>query len=260
MIYVEKDPLKNIAAFVTAFHVVLLGAFLWVAPMVPATLKPKQIIVQTVQLSPKLTAAPVKASPTKSIEKNPVKNEIAVAEAKPEVKPKVKPLVKPEPKPALKAAPKPQVKPVAKPAAKTPAKPIAKPAVKSEVKAVAEAPKKNVPSKAALDAIKSKLAAIPSSTVPAEVKAEVGEQAYGYEEELVTRLKILLKLPEMGDVKVSLTLNRQGKVVKTEILSSASALNRKAVETHLPAIQFPSFGQAFAGENTHTFILTLTNL
>ncbi len=52
-----------------------------------------------------------------------------------------------------------------------------------------------------------------------------------YEDELSLRLRSGLKLPETGDVKVSITLNRQGKVIKTEIISSKSTLNRRAIET-----------------------------
>jgi outer membrane biosynthesis protein TonB len=232
-------PIRAIAGFVIAIHVLLLLWILWFSPEVTAPVKPKSFAVQTVQLAPPKQQTVEMATP--------------VNIAKPQVAVKAEP--KPTPKPAPKIAPKVQPKPVAK----SVAKPTAKPAPKEIAQAAS--PVKKGPSQESLNALKQKLAAIPGAVATKPVVAGVStDMATGYEAELITKLKILLKLPEVGDVQVSLTLNRQGNVTKFEILSSASASNKKAVEAHLPAIRFPPFGQAYPGENTHTFKLTLTNL
>ena len=41
----------------------------------------------------------------------------------------------------------------------------------------------------------------------------------GYRDELAKRLKLLLKLPEYGEVKIKLTLQRSGKVLKVGSIS-----------------------------------------
>lgn len=247
----EIHPLRLITIFVVAFHAVLLMSLLWLAPSLPKPVKPKQLMIQTVQLTPK------SRSQTK---------ELAQAEVKPIAKPvpkKAEPAVKKEtPKPVPKPIPKPVVKAPPKPAPKPVAKAEAKP--KAVAKTAPEPPKKNIPSQASINALKAKLASIPTSATTLKAGNPGPEASFdlasAYEVELITRLKILFNLPEMGEVKVDLTLNRQGRVVKVEIKSFANAVNKKAVETHLPSMQFPAFGQAFVGETTHTFKLTLTNL
>lgn len=247
-------PIRVIVTFVIALHIIFLSWLLWFAPTLPVPVKPKSFAVQTVQL-------------------NPRQQTFTVEPAK--IEPKQVPITapKPAPIPAKPATTKqtPPPKPTPKPVVKSPPKPPPKPVAKSQPKEIAQAepPPKKGPSKESIDALKKKLAAIPNATASNGSLNKVSSSnnsfasadlAFGYEDELVSRLKILLKLPEMGDVKVALTLNRQGKVIKTEILSSANPTNLKAVETHLPAIQFPPFGKAYSGETTHTFTLTLTNL
>lgn len=246
--HVYPVPMKWIVTFVVFLHATFLIWLLWLAPATPLPVKPKPFAVQTVQLNTHkqtLVKEPSRPQPKSVTSPAP-------------------PMAKPIPQ---KAKP---VKPTPKPIAKTPAKTTPKPIAKTPPKEIAqiEPPKKKGPSKESLDALKQKLAAIPNSTTPlntSQNKANAdapatSEISFAYEDGLISRLKFMLKLPETGDVKVSLTLNRQGKVVKSEILSSENPVNRKSVETHLPAIQFPPFGQAYIGESTHTFTLTLTNL
>jgi len=223
IVHAEKIVFKRIAVLVIAFHAVLLAGFFLVGVFEPPLAKPKQLIVQTVQLKSQTKIN----TPSKVI---------------------VKPLEKPSvAKPIQKQVPQKITKPGVKPAPKQPLKPTV------------AASKKNIPSQATLNALKSKLATIPKPEVSSSTSYN-GEASEIYESALVTQLKVLLKLPEVGAVKVALTLNRQGKVVKTEILASENAANRKLVEMRLPGIQFPPFGSAFAGEKTYTFNLTLTNV
>lgn len=80
-----------------------------------------------------------------------------------------------------------------------------------------------------------------------------------YKDELRFRLKLLLKLPEYGDVKLKLTLDRQGTVVNLKIISAASALNREYIEKNLPKQSLPPFGANFPGVENYSFTITMSN-
>lgn len=81
----------------------------------------------------------------------------------------------------------------------------------------------------------------------------------GYEEELVTRLRLLLRLPEYGAVRVAMTLNRKGQVQKIAVLAAESLKNQEYIEKTLPGIVFPGFLAHFEGEEQHEFVLSLSN-
>ncbi|MBS0635016.1 MAG: hypothetical protein JSR37_06105 [Verrucomicrobia bacterium] len=80
-----------------------------------------------------------------------------------------------------------------------------------------------------------------------------------YYDELVSRLKLSLKLPDYGEVKLQLTVNRSGKVVSVKSVKSKSSKNSDYIQKALPKLHLPPFGQNFTGENEHTFRLTLSN-
>lgn len=86
-----------------------------------------------------------------------------------------------------------------------------------------------------------------------------GERENSYREEIASRLKLQLSLPEYGEVKIKLTLNRLGRVEKVTIVSSESSMNREFVEKMLPAMMFPAFGTNFEKAQTYTFTITLGN-
>lgn len=85
----------------------------------------------------------------------------------------------------------------------------------------------------------------------------VGEKSY--RDELAGRLKLLLKLPEHGEVQLKLTLDRNGKVLKVTITKSLSQLNRSYIEKNLPTLKFPSFGKHFDNQPDYTFNIQLSN-
>lgn len=78
-----------------------------------------------------------------------------------------------------------------------------------------------------------------------------------YEAELARILEREISLPEEGNVKLKLTLKREGNVEKIVILESKSEKNNIYLTSTLKPYQFPSFGDSFKGEKTHTFTLTL---
>jgi colicin import membrane protein len=94
-----------------------------------------------------------------------------------------------------------------------------------------------------------------------EIKGDIVLSRYelSYREELAGRLKLLLRLPEYGDVKVNLTLDRSGKVSKVAIVNADSSANRKYIEKTLPELSFPPFGDHYASAAEYTFSITLSN-
>lgn len=80
-----------------------------------------------------------------------------------------------------------------------------------------------------------------------------------YIEELSHRLQLYLQLPEYGEVTISLTLLRSGKLIENKILKSESTKNSLYVAKNLPKISFPPFGRNFNGEKQHTFSIQLKN-
>jgi hypothetical protein len=88
-------------------------------------------------------------------------------------------------------------------------------------------------------------------------KESVSAAETGYYGALTGRLRQTLRLPEYGDVKVMLTLDREGKVISIETAPSKSENNRKYVEATLNKVQFPPFGKNFQGENKRTFSIKL---
>lgn len=84
-------------------------------------------------------------------------------------------------------------------------------------------------------------------------------QERSYHQELISRLKLQLKLPDYGDVKVKLTLERSGRVVKVAVVNAESAKNREYIEKKLPSMTYPSFGTNFPDHSQYTFVLILGN-
>lgn len=93
----------------------------------------------------------------------------------------------------------------------------------------------------------------------AKGNAALSSYEISYREELAGRLKLLLRLPEYGDVKINLTLDRTGKVSKVAIVTTDSAVNRKYIEETLPKLSFPPFGNHYASATEYTFSITLSN-
>jgi len=88
---------------------------------------------------------------------------------------------------------------------------------------------------------------------------EFSENEMIYEEEVVTRLQVFLRLPERGDVHLELSLKRDGSLNELTIKNSGSSRNTIYIQKKIPEIIFPNFGDYFKGENQHTFNITLTN-
>lgn len=95
--------------------------------------------------------------------------------------------------------------------------------------------------------------------LPSSQAQPLSDHEISYRDELAGRLKLLLKLPEFGEVKIKLTLDRSGKVAKVVVVSAESAANRKHIEKTLPSLTFPAFGNNFGDAGQYTFAITLSN-
>lgn len=99
-------------------------------------------------------------------------------------------------------------------------------------------------------------------TVPTHfLKVEASENDEGNEftSLLIECFQKELRLPEVGEVKVELTLRQDGSLVEMKLLSKESQFNAQFLEKALQAMQFPSFKGKLAKQKEHTFVITFCN-
>lgn len=212
-------------------HLLLLAYFVSQRPLVSLTPPPKAVSVKTVQLKkPKPKPKP----PVPKAQPQSPKKEVAKKKS-----PKPKQSNKPSPK-------KSEPKPVS--AEKTAA-------LKKARESLAKI--ERLPHKSQDVPVES-VATVPELRSEKRTREQSQEQS-SYRDELVRRLRLLLRLPDYGAVQVEVTLSKSGQVQHIEILSSASRLNRAYVESTLPTVRFASFSGELAGLKEKTFLLTLEN-
>ncbi len=98
-----------------------------------------------------------------------------------------------------------------------------------------------------------------SASVSSAEAADMSVEEMCYRDELAGRLKLLLRLPEYGEVKIKLTVERSGRFVKLAVVGAESEANRNYLEDVLPTLSFPAFGTHFPGIAQHTFSITLSH-
>ncbi len=84
-------------------------------------------------------------------------------------------------------------------------------------------------------------------------------QEMRYYEELASHLKRQLRLPEYGQVRIKLALERSGKFLEAAVLHAESKKNRQYLEQMLPKLKYPGFGTHFSDTNQHTFVIAFSN-
>ncbi len=165
-----------------------------------------------------------------------------------------------KPEKVKSAAPKPQKQVAARPQKKPAAKPVSKPAPKSlEVQ------------KQAFDDIKSALSelkqlgeksesalSIPSKLHLVSAEKEISLSG-SYQEHLISYLQETLDLPEYGAVKIKLRIDREGKLLESEIISSENRKNSDFLKNRLPELSFPCFNGFDIVENARTFTISFRN-
>lgn len=96
---------------------------------------------------------------------------------------------------------------------------------------------------------------IPRLEAPVHTDASfpAGFNEPSYQETLAAYLHQALNLPEYGEVKIQLTLNKDGTVAKLSVLKAESSRNKTYLEKNLPLLKFPSL------EKEETFVFTFCN-
>lgn len=109
-------------------------------------------------------------------------------------------------------------------------------------------------------------ATIPKSVGSLQIDAlPVGEEVSlsakeaSYQDEVAYRLKVGLKLPDYGETKVKLTIEKSGSVSAVQIVSGQSKKNKEYIEKTLPTLIFSPFGTNFKNLSQYTFLITLNN-
>lgn len=246
-----------ILIFVTCAHLAAFFSLALFAGKEPPLPPKEKLLVRTVKLNP--------PKPQVVASKEEVKKNLKPVKEKPKEPVVKKEAPKKNPEPVVKKEKKPE--PVVK---KEIPKKKAEPVVKKEVpkKNPEPTPKKVDPEKEKLIAIAreslSKVKSQKSSILKDLVKIESmnidsSADESSYYGLLTSKLRSSLQLPEMGQVKISLTLDQTGKVIKVQSLGSKSPLNVIYIESNVPSISFPPFGKSFGNEKEHTFIITFTN-
>ena len=105
----------------------------------------------------------------------------------------------------------------------------------------------------------SRIESLNIDTLSIDSSIPLNTKERAYRDELAQRLKLLLKLPEYGEVKLKLTVERSGEVSMVKILSSQSSANKKYIEKTLPKLKMPPFGDNFGVEGSNTFTITMSN-
>jgi outer membrane biosynthesis protein TonB len=161
----------------------------------------------------------------------------------------------------LKPKPQPQPQPKSKPKSQSVAKAVIASTPKQKPKPKTRPAKKSDNRLAKLMAEAQNRLSKVATTVEAKqpVQLDLAIDTGTYEQELAERLRLLLKLPEWGSVRVALTVARDGSVVGLKILEAQSETNRVYVASHLEGQALAPFGKEYAGEVQHTFRLTLNN-
>lgn len=206
---------------------------------------------------PKPTPPPAKAK-TAPPKKQPT-SKPAVSKKTVPAKPKEPPAKK---KTIPKSTPKPKVDNSAKEAEKTKRRELLANAQKSIAKMQSAhdtlAPKSNT--EIASSTIPGRIETLSSQTLAIiDEGNSFSEQEHSYHEELASRLKLLLRLPEFGSVKIQLTLKRSGEFVAVSVVNAKSNKNRTYIEKMLPTLNYPGFGDNFTGKDQHTFTINLSN-
>ena len=235
---------KKICLAVLSIHFsfVLWTLLFHAAP--PKALKPKHLTVKT--FSPKVqTVAAAAPAPVAAVRKKapppaPVKKTPAAAK-KPQA-----------PAPVVKRPPLADKKPAAAPIPQKPKKTSVPQELLQELEE----------SIAKIDEKRDKLYRRKKLEAPAAIEVlkidaldtEKNTSDLSYAETLVVHLKQTLNLPDYGEVKIQLTLGKDGSVEKVVVVKSESEKNKRYLEDHLPRLKFPSLNR-----DMHTFVLTFCN-
>ena len=81
-----------------------------------------------------------------------------------------------------------------------------------------------------------------------------------YQEYLIAYLQSVLDLPEYGDVRAKVEIDRFGRLIDCEILEAKSRKNGEFLKNQLPALTFPCLNDFGISDATETFTITFRNV
>lgn len=258
---IKEPSLFYIALFVVGLHLTLLFWFSLSREILVHPKRHDRLVVKTISLKPQ-TSQPV--SP--SLDNEPAQPSISPPSAKIQKKSAIKKTPVAKPKPIAKKIESKVDKPLAK---KSPSPPLKKTESSSRNKQkqlVAKAQESIAKIQRVNDKVHtSKVSTSTNLNIPqlkiSEIsKEELKDTEISYRDELAARLKLLLRLPEYGEVKIKLTIGRLGNFIKMVITKSESEVNASYLEKNLPNLTFPAFGDNFKGASDYIFSITLSNL
>jgi hypothetical protein len=221
------SPLKQITLIVISLHLLLLFSLSIHHLATRKSPPPKPMAIRTITPAPakSVTIATPKTTPTP----------VPIAAAPP--KPKAKPVTEVKPKPT--AAKKKQETLTATSA------PLPTPAPMPKAKPALTIPSKLPPKE---------------EVVPTALELPLAKEEPTYGEYLITFLQSSLALPEYGEVKIDLEIDRFGNLLGCDILEAKSKKNAEAIKNRLPELTFPCLNEFGILDTAHTFTITFRNV
>jgi len=80
-----------------------------------------------------------------------------------------------------------------------------------------------------------------------------------YDAFLIQQMQTSLQLPEFGEVKMQLTLDKRGNVLKVVVIKAENDKNKRYLQEVLPKLHFPGFFSYFPDMEQKTFAITFCN-
>lgn len=101
---------------------------------------------------------------------------------------------------------------------------------------------------------------IPQKIKPKEKKQfQLEIEDASYHEYLISFLQNSLELPEYGEIKAKLTIDRFGRLLTCEIIDSRSKKNSQVLKNRLPELVYPCLNDYGILDATQTFTITFKN-
>lgn len=176
----------------------------------------------------------------------------------PKIKETLKPNKSPAPKPQKPAAAKPKKTSAPKPSPKTTPPPPA-PKKSSEKQKNALSDIQNALSELKQIEKKQETPLFVPKTLHLVSAEKESFFSNSYQETLASYLQEVLDLPEYGAVKIKLRIDRGGKLLESEIISSENRKNSEFLKNRLQELAFPCFNDFDTRENSLTFTISFRN-
>lgn len=168
-----------------------------------------------------------------------------------------------------------QTAPPIKESAPVPVKKAAAPKPAASTKPSPKKPEKAAPKKPVIAPIAQEIAQVlselsqvhktekPALFVPSNVEIQTpykeSKNSLSYGDYLICYLQESLDLPEYGEVKIELSIDRQGKLLTSKILCSENKKNSEFLKNRLPELAFPCFNDFNIKETALTFTVSFRN-